>query len=46
MKTFFTGLDTVTKTVNINIIAATYNRLSTADIAIATNKGYTVTKEA
>ena len=46
MNEFFTGLGTVTTTVNINIIAATYARLSAADIAIATNKGYTVTKEA
>ena len=44
MNEFFTGLGTVTTTVNINIIAATYARLSAADIAIATNKGYTVTK--
>lgn len=46
MQSLFNGLGTVTTTVNINIIAATYARLSTADIAIATNKGYTVTKEA
>ena len=46
MQSLFNGLGTVTTTVNINIIAATYARLSTSDIAIATNKGYTVTKEA